>query len=245
MCVVDQDFARYYWPRARSGIACSRVPRLVRSRGLHGGGRGGQHQAIRPDRQRSAGRDLLSLHLSPRHGIFVAVRGSVPPASLETPLQGERRIDPELAVADLQTMDDRIAESLVDRRSPAVLGATFSGIALLLIAIGTYGTLSYAVAQRRREIGVRMALGARPEQIRGQFQCSPLAPAGRRHGLRDDRSLDGRPVDLQADLFHVPPFDLATVAAAAGIIGLVAVAACLLPAHRAARISPTETLAEQ
>jgi len=80
-----------------------------------------------------------------------------------------RAIDPDLPVSDVASMDTRIADSLVARRSPALLAALFSAIAVLLTAVGTYGVLSYSVAQRRREIGLRMALGARPEQICQQF----------------------------------------------------------------------------
>jgi ABC-type antimicrobial peptide transport system permease subunit len=132
----------------------------------------------------------------------------------------------------------------VAQRSPAVLGGTFSGIALLLIAIGTYGVLSYAVAQRRREIGVRMALGARPEQIGGQFLwlALRLLAAGTIIGMTG-AWMTGQA--MRSVLFHVPAHSPAILTSSAGVIAAISSFACLLPARRAARISPIQALADQ
>jgi ABC-type antimicrobial peptide transport system permease subunit len=100
---------------------------------------------------------------------FVTVRTSLPPESLGLTLQKVvRQVDPDIPVNDLRSMDMRIADSLVARRSSALLAGLFSGVALLLTTIGTYGVLSFAAAQRRREIGLRMALG----RSRGRFAAS-------------------------------------------------------------------------
>ena len=129
-------------------------------------------------------------------------------------------------------------------RSPALLASLFSGIALLLTAIGTYGVLSYAVAQRRREIGLRMALGAQPGQIRSQFfnLSLRLLAGGTLLGLIGAWQA-GRA--MQAVLFHVPSLNLAILAGAVCVMGLVSLVACVLPSQRAARISPMEALAEE
>ena len=155
-----------------------------------------------------------------------------------------RQIDPALSVNDVQSMRARIDDSLLARRSPALLAGLFSGIALLLTAIGTYGVLSYAATQRRREIGLRMALGARPDQIRAQFLAVALRllAGGTILGIFG-AWLTGRA--MQTVLFQVPAFDLTTLAGAAGIMGVVSIVACLAPSHRAARISPMEALAGQ
>jgi ABC-type antimicrobial peptide transport system permease subunit len=155
-----------------------------------------------------------------------------------------RQIDPNIPISDVQSMDTRITDSLVARRSPALLSGLFSAIALLLTAIGTYGVLSYAVAQRRREIGVRMALGAQPRQIRIQFLSLSLRllAAGTLLGLLGAWQA-GRAMNTV--LFHVQPLNLPILATAACVMGAVCFAACLLPSQRAARVSPREALTEE
>src|SRR5262249_11800619 len=128
--------------------------------------------------------------------------------------------------------------------SPALLAMLFAGIAVLLTAIGTYGLLSYAVAQRRREIGLRMALGARPDQVRRQFLTLALRLliSGTAFGLIG-AWLTGRA--MQTLLFRVPAVPVGMLMATAVVITLVCLSACVLPSHRAARISPMEALVDQ
>jgi ABC-type antimicrobial peptide transport system permease subunit len=116
-------------------------------------------------------------------------------------------------------------------------------MALLLVGLGTYGVLSYAVAQRHREIAIRMAIGARPSEIRQQFLLLALRllAAGAMVGLFG-AWVTGRA--MEAILFHVPAHSSTILAGSTGVIAVVALAACVLPARRAARISPMQALAE-
>jgi len=247
VCVVDEDFARHYWPNTSA----------LGHRLFQGGQAGPDNQAFTVvgvvgsikqaglTDDTAQGAVYYPYIYRADSNIFVILRGSARPQSLETALQRvARRIDPQLAVNDIQSMDNRIAASLVARRSPAMLAGIFSGIALLLISIGTYGILSYAVAQRRREIGVRMALGARPEQIRRQFfsLALRLLAFGTILGVIG-AWLTGQA--MRAVLFHVPAHSLPLLASVAAIMLVVCLTACLFPAHRAARISPLQALADQ
>ena len=246
VCVVDEDFARYYWPNSSAlGHRLFRGAEVgpdVEAFTVVGVVGSIKQSGLTDDAAQGA--VYYPYIYLPDSSLFVAVRSGVQPESLQTSLRGAvRAIDPELAVADMQTMDDRIAESLVARRSPALLGGIFSGIALLLIGIGTYGVSSYAVTQRRREIGVRMALGARPEQIRRQFVGLALRLlAGGTIVGAIGAWMTGQA--MRAVLFHAPAHSPAVLAGSAAMMAAISFLACLLPARRAARISPIEALAE-
>jgi predicted permease len=247
VCVVDEDFARFYWPNA-SAIGQRLWDESEAGKDVDAftvvGVVGGVKQAGLTE---DAAQGAIYYPYAFRVGdsFFVAVRTSLPPESLALALQKVvRQVDPDIPVNDVRSMENRISDSLVARRSPALLAGLFSGIALLLTAIGTYGVLSYAVAQRRREIGVRMALGAQPRQIRSHFLSLSLRllAGGTLWGLLGAWQA-GRA--MRTVLFHVPPLDLAILAGTACLMTVVCLAACLLPSQRAARISPMETLSEE
>jgi predicted permease len=255
-CVVDEDFARRYWPKSgpKNGPRGGAIGQQVFE-----GGSAGESPAeaytvvgvVGPVKQAGLVEDeaqgAVYYPFGHRldHSLWVVVRTSLPPESLGPALRrAVRAVDPELPVNDLRSMETRVADSLVARRSPALMAGLFAGIALLLTAIGTYGVLSYAVAQRRREIGLRMALGARPEQVRVQFVSLALRllAAGTILGVLG-AWLTGRA--MQAVLFQIPPLHMATLAGSAAILGVVSLIACLLPSDRAARISPMEAMIEE
>lgn len=247
VCVVDDDFARYYFPEGNAigqrlwdGSEARKDSDAFTIVGV-----------VRAAKQAGLTEDLAQgaiyypLVFRVPDGVFVAVRTTQPPESLGLALQTVvRQIDPDIPVDDIRSMDTRISQSLVTRRSPALLASLFSAIALLLTAIGTYGVLSYAVSQRRREIGVRMALGAQPSHIRAQFffLSLRLLACGTSLGVIGAWQAGQA---MRSVLFHVAPLSASILAAAACVIALVCLAACLLPSQRAARISPVEALAEK
>ena len=246
VCVVDEDFARYYWPHTSAlgqhlfqGSAARAEEEAFTVVGVVSSAK----QAGLTEDTAQGAVYYPYIH-RPDSRFYVVVRAAAVPESLGRTLESVvRQIDPELAVSDLRSMDDRIADSLLVRRSPALLAGLFSGMALLLTVIGTYGVVSYAVTQRRREIGVRVALGARPAQIRRHFLrlALRLAVGGTLLGSMG-AWLAGK--TMQAVLFHVRALDGMTLAGAAVIVLLASLVACLLPARRAARISAMQALAE-
>src|SRR5262249_37657111 len=146
-------------------------------------------------------------------------------------------IDKKAAIFRISTLEDRLDESLAPRRFQSLLLGLLSAIALGLAAVGTYGVMHYAVALRTNEIGIRMALGARPVWVVGMIigQGLSLALFGLVIGLAGALSMTRIFSSL---LFGVSPADPATFAAVPALITVVTALACCIPAWRAARIDP-------
>jgi predicted permease len=153
-------------------------------------------------------------------------------------------IDPELPFFSVRPMERRIEQSLVSRRTPMMLATLFGGIALFLAAIGIYGVLAYQVAQRRREIGIRLALGSDARRIFGLVVSEGLwlVAVGVAAGLAGAFAIRRA---METQLFGVQPMDPLVLSLVAGVLAAVAFLACAVPARRAARIDPMIALADQ
>ena len=239
VCVVDDDFASRYWPGQHA------VDQTL----FNGSSAQADDQAFRvvgvvaPVRQRGITADerqgavYFPFSYGGDNTFFVVAHTTVAPESfVSTFRRAVRAIDPEVPMSNIETMDARVADDLFLRRSPALLAIAFSGVALLLTAVGTYGVVSAAVARQRREVGIRMALGAAPAHIRQQFLWFGLrlVAIGTLVGGAGAQ-LSG--VALRNLLFGVTAFDPATIAAAAVLMTLVTTTACAAPALQAARIA--------
>ena len=177
-------------------------------------------------------------------GLNYAIRTSGDPAALSGAFrQTIASLDRELAPFDVLTMIERVDRSLVNRRSPVILSLAFGAIALLLSAIGIYGVLAYVVTQRKREIGIRLALGSSGRRIFDLILREGLVLVAAGFALGAVGALALRQ-SLQSQLFQISATDPMALTGAAAVLTLVAVAACALPARRATRIDPLIALTE-
>jgi predicted permease len=151
------------------------------------------------------------------------------------------RIDPDLPVENLRTLQEQIQENVFVDRIITVLSTGFAALATLLAAIGLYGVLAYTIAQRTRELGVRMALGASPGRVRAMVlkQVGVMTVIGGAIGLAAAVAL-GRAA--QSMLFELQGHDPLALAGAVAALGLVAFGAGLIPAHRASQVDPIRAL---
>ena len=152
-----------------------------------------------------------------------------------------RHLDPNATLDHVATMEEIVSNSIVRPRMYAVLVAIFSAVAVALASIGLYGVMSYSVAQRRREIGIRIALGAQRGQVMGMVlrRSTVLAAIGIAIGLA---GAAGVTRFLQGMLFGVTPFDPPTFALVAALFASIALVASYVPARRATSVDPLEAL---
>jgi putative ABC transport system permease protein len=176
---------------------------------------------------------------------YLVVRTIGDPASMEGAINAAiHESDKSVPVYQVATMEDYFSKSATQPRFQAFLLTSFAAIALVLVAIGLYGLLSYMVVQRTLEIGLRMALGAQRSDVLGMIVRRGLTLALIR--VSTGLAISAMITRLMSGmLFHIPPTDPLTFASTATLLILVGIAASSVPAYRAARLDPMNTLREQ
>ena len=155
-----------------------------------------------------------------------------------------RRIDPDQPVSNIRSMEEVLNESLGYRRFPMLLLGLFSGVAFALAAIGVYGVVNHVASQRQREIGIRMALGARRAAVVRLVLTRSLVPIGVGIAAGVLGAL-GSARFLEALLFRVRPSDPAVLGTIALVLGSAAILASWIPARRAAGVDPLIVLRQE
>jgi predicted permease len=181
----------------------------------------------------------------PRRSMHVIVRTVTDPRTLAGPIRAElRALDPALSAAEFRPLEGIVAESLARPRFVSTLLGLFAVVALALAALGLFGLLSYAVAQRTREIGIRIALGARAGEVLQMIlrRALRLAAAGIGLGLVGALALTRF---VSGVLYGVEPTDPVTLVTVVALLGGTVLAASLIPARRAASVDPVVALRQE
>jgi predicted permease len=199
-----------------------------------------KHQGIRAPIRRTVHRALLQ-STQPNFTTFILRTYQTPGAAESSVRAAMLQVDSKLALGRLRTMDDLIADNLSTERIIALLSISFGVLAVLLAAIGIYGVLAYSTAQRTREIGIRMALGAQRLGVVRLVLSDVLLLAGISVAVTVPLSLlFGRLIRSQ--LYGVNSFDLFSLFAGILAVGLVVLVAAMLPARQAASLDPMKAL---
>ena len=184
---------------------------------------------------------LLHWRWLQRSMIALARTSGEPEAAAGAIRQAVRALDDQLPLYDLRSMEQRKAASIGDERVGLALLGTFAAVALVLASIGVYGVMAVMVAGRSREIGIRLALGARPHDVRWMIlrDGAALTAAGVVIGVIAAVALTRT---MQAMLFETPATDPATMSTVAVVIAVAAMLACWVPARRSTRVDPVVAL---
>lgn len=172
----------------------------------------------------------------------LVVRGAADPLALTGAIREQvRRLSPELALSNIRTMDEVRASAVASPRFYLMVLGIFAAVGMLLAAVGVYGVVSYTVAQRRTDIGIRMAIGATGRDVVQAFVDEGLVLTGAGLVLGAVGALLLTRL-MRSLLFGVTPTDAPTFAAVTLLVGLAAMAACYVPARRAAKVDPLVAL---
>jgi putative ABC transport system permease protein len=239
--LISDAAARKFWPGENPvgkpiGVGQGGFGDRAEIVGIVGDVRYGQmDEAPKPD-------VYVSCLQSPRSSLVVFARTDGNPLALADAIRGQvQSLNRNVPIYDIKTMTERIRESTAKARFSALLLAVFAAIALVLAAIGIYGVMSHLVTQRTREIGIRMALGARSVDVlklvvrRGAALAGAGIAIGAVGALATTRA-------LAALLYQVKPDDPETYVAIAAVLGAVALMASCLPARRATWVEPSQAL---
>jgi predicted permease len=249
IAVINQAAARMYWP-GKDGKGEDPVGKRVHLLGRLGRARPewttivGVIADARTESLADAGTPQIYLDIYQRPAKFLAfyVRGQVDPAAISAQVRTQiQSVDAELPVFRAEALDDILSSSLSVRRFSMEMVALFAATALLLAALGIYGTISYLVNEQSREIAIRLALGAQRRNILKMVlrQGLTLAAAGAGVGLVGALIVSRLMSGL---LYGVSPYDLSTFAGVTLVLTAVAIAAGYIPALRAMRLDPITTL---
>lgn len=238
VALIDETLARRYWPnedpvgrRIKFGRQNSTAPWMTIA-GVVGN--------IKTDGFESADQPHLyvSILQNPGYALAVYVRTQASPESMmQAVRQQVQSVDPNLPIFGEQTMETLVSASLAQRRFAMQMVGIFGLVALLLAGIGIYGVMSYAVTQRTREIGIRLALGAQTADVLRLVVRQGMSLSLIGAGIGAAVTL-GLTRFLASMLFGISPYDPATLAATMLLLLLVALLACYLPARRATKVDP-------
>jgi len=243
--LVNEEFVRQYWNDGRPVVG-RRYPGLLHSKGTVAEVVGvvgslrkdGLDRPVQPELFVPAGTAKRALSTQ----VVLAVRTAGPPEDSAAAIRrAVADVDSRLAIDHVSPLSEKVSASVATPRFAAALLAGFAGVALMLAAIGLYGVLSYGVSERRREIGVRAALGASRARLVGMVVREGLTVVltGLVAGLAGAAALSRL---LETALFGVTPLDPWSYLVAPAILLAVALVACLIPARRASCVEPAEAL---